>query len=67
MYASGEVVLSMCCEFARKESETIFFLLDDLKKPDLHRQAEESMQKILKENPKIDFAVLCNYVRQSQI
>ena len=45
----------------------IFFLLDDLKKPTLHRQAEESMQKILKENPKIDFAVLCNYIRQSQI
>ena len=43
------------------------FLLDDLKKPDLHQQAEESMQKILKENPKIDFTVLCNYVRQSQI
>lgn len=45
----------------------IFYLLDDLKKPALHRQAEESMQKILGENPDIDFTVLCNYVRQSQI
>ncbi len=45
----------------------IFFLLVDLKKPALHRQAEESMKKILKENPKIDFTVLCNYIRQSQI
>ncbi len=45
----------------------IFFLLDDLKKPTLHQQAEESMQKILRENPDIDFTVLCNYVRQSQI
>ena len=45
----------------------IFFLLDDLKKPALHRQAEESMQKIFRENPNIDFAVLCNYIRQSQI
>ena len=45
----------------------ILFLLDDLKKPALHRQAEESMQKIFRENPNIDFAVLCNYIRQSQI
>ena len=45
----------------------IFFLLDDLKKPALHQQAEESMQKILNQNPNTDFTVLCNYVRQSQI
>lgn len=53
--------------FAVGRRLNIFFLLDDLKKPALHRQAEESMQKILKENPKIDFVVLCNYIRQSQI
>jgi len=45
----------------------IFYLLDDLEKPALHQQAEKSMQKILRENPNIDFTVLCNYVRQSQI
>lgn len=53
--------------FAVGRRLNIFFLLDDLKKPALHRQAEESMQKILRENPNIDFAVLCNYIRQSQI
>lgn len=45
----------------------IFFMLDDLKKPELHRKAEESMKKILVQNPNVDFTALCNYVRQSQI
>lgn len=53
--------------FAVGRRLNIFFLLDDLKKPALHRQAEESMQKILNQNPNTDFTVLCNYVRQSQI
>ena len=53
--------------FAVGRRLNIFFLLDDLKKPALHQQAEESMQKILKQNPNTDFTVLCNYVRQSQI
>ena len=45
----------------------IFFFLDDLKKPELHRKAEKSLQMILSKNPDTDFAALCNYVRQSQI
>ena len=45
----------------------IFFRLDDLKNPKLHQKAEESLQQILSKNPHVDFAALCNYVRQSQI
>ena len=45
----------------------IFFMLEDLKKQELHKQAKESLQKILSKNPDIDFAALCNYIRQSQI
>lgn len=45
----------------------IFFLLDDLKKPELHRKAEECQRKILSQNPDVDFSALCNYVRQSLI
>lgn len=45
----------------------IFWGLDDLKEPELHRKAEESMKKILVRNPNVDFTALCNYVRQSQI
>lgn len=45
----------------------IFFRLDDLKKPKLHQKAGESLQQILSKNPHVDFAALCNYVRQSQI
>ena len=45
----------------------VFFVLDELQKPELHRQAEAYMEKIKKENPNVDFALLCNYVRQSQI
>lgn len=45
----------------------IFFLLDDLKKPELHKKAEESLRKILSKSPDVDFAALCNYIRQSQI
>lgn len=45
----------------------IFFMLEDLKKQELHKQAEESLQKILSKNPDVDFAALCNYIRQSQI
>ena len=41
--------------------------LDDLKKPKLHQKAGESLQQILSKNPHVDFAALCNYVRQSQI
>lgn len=43
------------------------FILDDLKKPELHQKAEESLKKIIDRNPNVDFAALCNYVRQSQI
>ena len=43
----------------------IFFRLDDLKKP--NQKAGESLQQILSKNPHVDFAALCNYVRQSQI
>ena len=53
--------------FAVGRRLNIFFLLDDLKKPALHRQAEENMQRILNQNPNTDFTMLCNYVRQSQI
>lgn len=45
----------------------IFFLLDDLKKPELHRKAEECLHKIFNRNPDIDFAALCNYIRQTLI
>ena len=41
----------------------IFFLLDDLKKPELHQEAEKNLQQILSKNPDVDFAALCNYVR----
>jgi hypothetical protein len=45
----------------------IFFLLDDLKNPELYRKAQECMEQILQKNPQVDFTGLCNYVRQSQI
>jgi len=45
----------------------IFFMLDDLKRPELHRKAEESMKKMIDQNSNMDFTALCNYVRQSQI
>jgi len=38
-----------------------------LKKPELHQEAEKNLQQILSKNPDVDFAALCNYVRQSQI
>lgn len=38
----------------------IFFLLNDLKKPELHKKAEESLRKILSKSPNVDFAALCN-------
>lgn len=53
--------------FAVGRRLNVFFFLDDLQKPELHRQAEAYMDKIQKENPNVDFALLCNYVRQSQI
>lgn len=53
--------------FAVGRRLNIFFFLDDLKKTELHRKAEESMKKILDRNPNVDFTALCNYVRQSQI
>lgn len=53
--------------FAVGRRLNIFFFLDDLKKTELHQKAEESMKKILDRNPNVDFAALCNYVRQSQI
>ena len=53
--------------FAVGRRLNIFFFLDDLKKPELHKKAEESLKKILEKEPKVDFAALCNYVRQSQI
>ena len=53
--------------FAVGRRLNVFFFLDDLQKPELHRQAEAYMDKIKKENPNVDFALLCNYVRQSQI
>ena len=45
----------------------VFFLLDDLEKPEQHRKAEECLRKILSKNPDVDFSALCNYVRQSLI
>lgn len=45
----------------------IFFLLDDLKKPELHQKAEECLREILDRNPEVDFAALCNYIRQTLI
>lgn len=45
----------------------IFFLLDDLKKSELHQKAEECLRKILDRNPEVDFAALCNYIRQTLI
>lgn len=53
--------------FAIGRRFNVFFFLDDLQKPDLHKKAEELLQRILQENPQTDFSVLCNYVRQSQI
>lgn len=53
--------------FAVGRRLNIFFLLNDLNNQELHKKAEESIQKILNKNPEIDFTVLCNYVRQSQI
>lgn len=53
--------------FAVGRRLNIFFFLDDLKKPELHQKAEESLKKILDRNPDVDFTALCNYVRQSQI
>lgn len=45
----------------------IFFMLDDLKKPELYQKAQGCMEQILQKNPQVDFTRLCNYVRQSQI
>lgn len=45
----------------------IFFMLDDLNNQELHKKAEGALQKILNKNPEVDFTVLCNYIRQSQI
>lgn len=45
----------------------IFFLLDDLEKPEQHHKAEECLRKILNKNPDVEFSALCNYVRQSLI
>ena len=53
--------------FAVGRRLNIFFRLDDLKKPKLHQKTEKSLQQILSKNPHVDFAALCNYVRQSQI
>ena len=53
--------------FAVGRRLNIFFRLDDLKNPKLHQKAEESLQQILSKNLHVDFAALCNYVRQSQI
>lgn len=53
--------------FAVGRRLNIFFFLDDLKKPELHKKAEESLKKILEKEPEVDFAALCNHVRQSQI
>ena len=44
-----------------------FFLLDDLKNPELYQKTQECMERILQKNPQVDFTGLCNYVRQSQI
>ena len=44
-----------------------FFLLSDLKKTELHQKAQAYADKILQENPQVNFASLCNYIRQSQI
>ena len=44
-----------------------FFLLDDLKNPELYQKTQECMEQILQKNPQVDFTRLCNYVRQSQI
>ena len=41
--------------------------LDDLNNQELHKKAEGALQKILNKNPEVDFTVLCNYIRQSQI
>lgn len=53
--------------FAVGRRLTIFFFLDDLEKPELYKKAEESLKKILEKEPEVDFAALCNHVRQSQI
>lgn len=53
--------------FAVGRRLNVFFFLDDLQKPDLHKKAEELLQRILQENPHTDFSALCNYIRQSQI
>jgi len=42
-------------------------MLDDLNNQELHKKAEGALQKILNKNPEVDFTVLCNYIRQSQI
>ena len=53
--------------FAVGRRMNVFFFLGDLQKPELRRQAETYMDKIKKENPHVDFTLLCNYVRQAQI
>lgn len=53
--------------FAVGRRLNIFFFLDDLEKPELYKKAEESLKKILEKEPEVDFAALCNHVRQSQI
>lgn len=41
--------------FAIGRRFNVFFFLDDLQKPDLHKNAEELLQRILQENPQTDF------------
>ena len=45
----------------------IFFFFFYLNNQELHKKAEGALQKILNKNPEVDFTVLCNYIRQSQI
>lgn len=53
--------------FAVGRRFNVFFFLDDLKKSELRSQARLYMDEIKKKDPNVDFAFLCNYVRQSQI
>ena len=53
--------------FAVGRRFNVFFFLDDLKKSELRSQARLYMDEIKKKNPNVDFAFLCNYVRQAQI
>lgn len=53
--------------FAIGRRFNMFFFLEDLQKPNLRSQAQLYMDEIKKKNPNMDFAFLCNYIRQSQI